>query len=118
MTGCCGTVESIIRRGSDAYQLTLGIYLREDGRQLLTGVSYQDHGQAIIYRVDIAIDDNRTILFPDRQLDKCMDVFYRADGGASPTDGLEGEWMVGRIADRICREVTAILLERNLDTKN
>ncbi|HQT91907.1 MAG TPA: hypothetical protein PL001_07755 [Candidatus Kryptobacter bacterium] len=112
MTGYSGIVHDIIRRGTDAYQVTLGIYPGEDGEKTRSEAIYPDAGQLLLYRADIVIDDNRTILFPDRELDKCMDTFFRSGNEGSTAEGLEKEWMVSRIVDRICRELRELLLER------
>ena len=112
MAGYSGIVRDIIRRGTDAYQVTLGIYRAGDGENTRPEAVCRDAGQLLLYRADIVIDDNRTILFPDRELDKCMDTFYCSGEAGSPAEGLEKEWMVGRIADRICRELRELLLER------
>jgi hypothetical protein len=112
MTGYSGIIRDVIRRGSDAYQVTLGIYPGGDGENRRSEAVCGDAGQLLLYRADIVIDDNRTILFPDRELDKCMDTFYCSGEAGAPAEGLEKEWMVGRIADRICRELRKLLLER------
>lgn len=112
MTGYHGIVQSIIRRGWNAYQVTLGIYPRKPDDNSRVEPSSLDSGQLLVYRADITIEDDRTILFPDRELDRCMDTFYSSSETDSPAEGLESEWMVGKIADRICRELRSLLLER------
>jgi hypothetical protein len=112
MTGYCGMVQSIMRRGRNAYQVTLGVYTGKNDEKPRFDGPDGNRGQLLVYRADITIEDDRTILFPDRELDKCMDAFYDSGEIASPAEGLEKEWMVGRIADRICRELRSLLLER------
>ena len=112
MTGYHGNVQSIIRRGWNAYQVTLGIYPRKIDENSRVEPSNLDYGQLLVYRADITIEDGGTILFPDRELDKCMDAFYSSSESGSPAEGLESEWMVGKIADRLCRELRSLLLER------
>ncbi len=111
MAGYYGIVQSVIRRGRDAYQVTLGVYPAQNDQKSRLLLSGEEQGQFLVYRADIAIEGDRTILFPDRELNRCMDAFYESVEVGSPAEGLEREWMVGRIADRIYRELRSILLE-------
>jgi len=109
MTGHRGVVQSVLKRGADAYQVTLSFYPRtgESGAEPALSA-----GQLLVYRADIAIEDDRTILFPDRELAKCMDA-YNAASETAPVAGSDEEWLVGRIALRICRGIGHLLVERN-----
>ena len=113
MAGYHGFVQSVIRQGIDAYQLTLGIYRGNDGDRTDDTAGTEAVGQFLVYRADIAIEDDRTILFPDRELSKCMDAFHNSSDPGSAGEGLEMQRTVGGIAARICREVSDFLIERN-----
>lgn len=108
MTGYHGFIQSVIRRGIDAYQVTLGIY--PDAGQGQETTSREKGGDnLLVYRADIAIEDDRTILFPDRELGKCIDAFYNPT--LTGSEALETERTVGGIAARICSQLSRFLLE-------
>lgn len=110
MTGYHGFVQSIIKRGIDAYQITLGICHAESHERC--DIPTDETGdQVLVYRADIAIEGDRTILFPDRELSKCMDAFYNPLPICVDSEVLEARKMVGRVAARICGEVGSLLLE-------
>ncbi len=113
MTGYHGFIQSIIRRGRDAYQVTLGIYPENEGDLRIENEA-QLRGNLFLYRADIAIEDNRTILFPDRELSKCIDAYYGSEDADLAAEGLEKQKTVGRIAAAICREVSHQLLDRRV----
>lgn len=112
MTGYHGFVQSIIRRGIDAYQVTLGIYPEAAQGQEPAGEKYCGDN-LLVYRADIAIDDDRTILFPDRELSKCIDAFYNPSSTIVEREALEAQRTVGSVAARICSELSSFLLERS-----
>lgn len=112
MTGYHGFIQSVIRRGIDAYQVTLGIY--PDATQGQETATMQKGGDnLLVYRADIAIEDDRTILFPDRELGKCMDAFYNPLSAGVMPEALETQRTVGGIAARICSQLSRLLLERS-----
>ncbi len=114
MTGNHGFVQSIIRRGWDAYQVTLGIYPDDESTKREESEELKTSGKFLLYRADIAIEDNRTILFPDRELSKCIDAYYGSEEADLAAEGLEKRKTVGRIAAAICRELSDQLLDRRM----
>ena len=114
MTGYHGFIQSIIRRGRDAYQVTLGIYPESESGLKTESEAQQSLGNLFLYRADIAIEDNRTILFPDRELSKCIDAYYGSDDADLAAEGLEKQKTVGGIAAAICRELSDQLLDRRM----
>lgn len=116
MTGNRGFVQSIIRRGWDVYQVTLGIFPEagtEAGSERPGEAPDRDpKDKLFVYRADIAIEDNRTILFPDRELGKCFDAFYGVAEAAG--EGLETQKYVGKIAAEMCRELSDRLLDSRI----
>ena len=114
MTGYYGFIQSIIRRGWNAYQVTLGIYPEIESEPGSEDEKRQQRGNLLLYRADITIEDNRTILFPDRELSKCIDAYYSSEDADLAAEGLEKQKTVGRIAAAICRDLSDQLLDRRM----
>ena len=112
MEGYYGIVESVIRRGEDAYQLTFRIKQAENAGGSPLRQSHATHREVLIYRADITIEDNRFILFPDRELGRCMDAYSSGSKSASISNGLVKEQEIGKVADRICRRFSSFLVEQ------
>ncbi len=107
-----GIVQSIIERGPDVYQVTVELHPQKNAQKPTSGRSGTQPGNFFVHRVDIVIEGDRTIVYPDRDLDRCMDIFFDFDEQDSRTLGLEDEWSIGRTVGRICNEVGEYLLER------
>lgn len=112
MTGYRGFVQSIIRRGWDAYQVTLGIYAWSGEDVPDVPGEYLPADRLLVYRADIAVDDDRTILFPDRELRKCIDAYYDSTFTAPSNAIGRTERKVGEIAAGICSELSDQLLRQ------
>ena len=113
MAGYHGFVQSIIRRGSDAYQVTLGIYPEHTENSADSPQTGRPADQLLVYRADIAVDDDRTIVFPDRELSRCIDAYRDSAEANLAGDIAQREKTVGEIAAGICSEVGELLLRRN-----
>ncbi len=108
-----GFVQSVIRRGWDSYQVTLGIYMENGAGKTEEAAGYAAGDKLLVFRADIAIDDNRTILFPDRDLAKCIDAFFGAVDSPDPAEGLRRK-TVGKIAAEICGKLSDQILYRKM----
>ena len=111
MEGYYGIVESVIRRGEDAYQLTFRVKHAENAPDGDPRLMAANPCEVLIYRADITIEDDRFTLFPDRALSRCIDALSGIKETGHDSDGLDKELEIGRVADRICRKFSSFLLE-------
>lgn len=112
MAGYYGIIQSVVKRGYNAFQVTFRVHPVRDAKEINSIVPDKSHNETLVYRVDVAVDDNRLILFPDRELARCLRMYRNSSERAS--DSELTKWHdVGRIADSLCRHVSSLLFEKN-----
>ena len=112
MAGYYGIIQSVVKRGYDAFQVTFRVNPVRDARETNSTVPDKSHNETLVYRVDVAVENDRLILFPDRELAQCL-MLYRNSSEKSLDVDL-GKWRdVGQIADRLCQHVSSLLFEGN-----
>ena len=107
-----GIIQSVVKRGYDAFQVTFRVHQIHDRKEANT-MGNESRGEIHTYRVDVAVEDGRLILFPDRELAQCIKMYYSSsEERMSDTDWKR--WReIGHIADRLCRHVSSLLFERD-----
>ncbi len=112
MAGYYGIIQSVVKRGYDAFQLTFRVNQVQDTHEVNSTVQDKFHGETYVYRVDVAVEKDRLILFPDRELAQCLTLYRNSSDRSSDTDWKK--WHdVGQAADRLCRHVSSLLFEKD-----
>lgn len=112
MAGYYGIIQSVVKRGYDAFQVTFRVHQIRDTHEVNPSVPDKSLTAPLVYRVDVAVENDRLILFPDRELAQCLRMYRNSSERAS--DSELTKWHdVGRIADSLCRHVSSLLFEKN-----
>jgi len=109
-----GIIQSVIKLGYDAYQVTFRIHKIRKDVETSTPDSLENRYEVLVYRAEIAIENDRSILFPDRELGRCLEAYHDSSEGILSGIGWESQRTVGRLADRICRQMSELLLKRQM----
>ncbi len=113
MTGYSGIVKSVVKLGYDALQVTFSVHEIGDSEKT---VRTDENGiEDLVYRVDIAMEDERSILFPDRELSECLKLYNNSSEERVLDTDWKKQWMIGRIADRICRQMSELFFDKTAE---
>lgn len=112
-----GIIHDVIKRGYNAYQVTFRIQKICGPEDVRGRDSHKGSDDVLIYRADIAIEKDRSILFPDRELGKCLSMYHESANGAFPGIGWESQRNIGELADTMCRQIRDFLLDRQWNSQ-
>jgi len=101
-----GVIQSVIRLGHRAYQVTVRIYNADEESRC--AAEQEEDKLPVVYRANIVLDDNEPVLFPDRELSRCLDAPHSYDKYEPRI--LRRQRMTGEIAEKICTRLAALLI--------
>ncbi|MFZ1081740.1 MAG: hypothetical protein WAO19_07425 [Candidatus Kryptoniota bacterium] len=113
-----GIIQSIIKRGYNAYQVTFRIHKIHGEETIRRADTLEDPNDVLVYRADIAIENDRSFLFPDHELGKCLKMYQSYSEEILPGIGWESQRNIGSLADSICRQMRELLLERQMSRQS
>lgn len=108
-----GVIQNVVKLGYDAFQVTFRVRPIDQLEEQRDQTEPNQREGNIVYRVDVALNGSRLILFPDRELGEHLKMCGNySEKGVQDGDRTGGR-DICRIAGQICQQVSALLFDKS-----
>jgi hypothetical protein len=117
MAGYYGVIQSVVKRGYNAFQMTFRVHQTAGGASAGTVVADTNGDETLTYRVDVAVDGDKLILFPDRELVQSLNKHEDLSEQKSHDKNCEGNQDLSAIVVQLCQHVERLFFNNVIQSR-